>query len=984
MRLSQTQLFKISLCGLALTSAFAFGGCSRGGTGGGKAGGSASTAAGVTAGVDMGAIAYDMLHHGYEQKGDLARLGALEARRDDFVGAVNRILPSDVSSNLFPTLMTLLPIVDQGYVEGAAKDADAIILDLLQDKQTLASLTKLLNTPGAKKRAGADHGRNQLISRLLAYPDMEDLTRSTLKLLRANDGMDDAGVANGERNLIREVQGAVARVMRDYQPSAAGSSSGTQAGQVAASLNTVSEALLSPQPMAAFPNLGAPAWAVHFDKYGNPAVKVIAGRLPVPFVDADGDLTADVNVNHEPIDAMGNPIRIAPFGSDGTRDSYGRALAGGGSLYYDYYDAKRTLLSEVLLLVGELVKRDAAGKTIRVIDKLVTRYTHDNGTSDPSDDWDSLTPDSPFNDLAYAQFELIKHTPLPQLLKGIAQIVKSDPAKFGVMVDKLMVALSKARQAAAAAQTTSGSANGLLNDLLPLLEDTLQHRGRSSSAMRALLQAFNTEQRRLKTLPVTFARMMKYHDYRNRIPADATHKSAMQRILEMMEGANQCNAPGMGNMADFYLNAMAGNQRILGININISTIHLLLDVSFIRSLLCSNIKADDVRALKDFNDSGALDAMKPIAKVFSDRGETPLLKNIMLGLGRHYDAVMRPTEPTVVAIMESGSLETLFEVIDDMTTQRVPGSNEVVADVLADTLEAVISTATPRYDRKGQPHASLAKLMMAPLDQLSAQAQAAGVQPELDSLTGDLADVLLATYTDATGKEHWKWEGLKDSLGEVLEGLSDAIPSDPTARARWAAEEQIATERLLTGRDLMLVIDVLSAVSSSPEKATINKAIANIFTPQANAQFDVFGGVLVLIAESIECDSTTVNAASQIDEAALADVLHFFGRQLDPDAKRVEGVIDLIRQIIRADDGLLLLRLARNALDKGPNGIDASPVEVLSDVFADISASAPASSGATTTGDLEDSLQSAHDFIVDDKEGLPSFIRRIKARSTRR
>ena len=613
----------------------------------------------------------------------------------------------------------------------------------------------------------------------------------------------------------------------------------------------------------------------------------------------------------------------------------------------------------------------------------MTRYTHDNGTADPSDDWQTLTPDSPFNDLAYAQFELVKHTPLPQLLKGIAQVVKSDPAKFGEMVDKLMVALSRARQAAAASQAASGSATGLVNDLLPLLEDTLQHRGNSSSAMRALLQAFNTEQRRLKTLPVTFARMMKYHDYRNRIPADATHKSAMQRILEMMEGANQCNAPGMGNMADFYLNAMAGNQRILGININISTIHLLLDVSFIRSLLCSNIKADDVRALKDFNDSGALDAMKPIAKVFSDRGETPLLKNIMLGLGRHYDAVMRPTEPTVVAIMESGSLETLFEVIDDMTTQRVPGSNEVVADVLADTLEAVISTATPRYDRKGQRHDSLAKLMMAPLDQLSARAQAAGVQPELDSLTGDLADVLLATYTDAAGKEHWKWEGLKDSLGEVLEGLSDAIPTDATARARWAAEEQISTERLLTGRDLMLVIDVLSAVSNSPEKATINKAIANIFTPQASAQFDVFGGVLVLIAESIECDSTTVNAASQIDEAALADVLHFFGRQLDPDAKRVEGVIELVRQIIRADDGLLLLRLARNALDKGPQGVDASPVEVLSDVFAEIDASAPASAGTTTTAELRDSLNSAHDFINDQAEGLPSFIKRIKARSTR-
>lgn len=979
MRLSQTQIIKTGVCALALTSVFLFSGCNRGGTGGGKPAGSASTAAGATAGVDMGAIAYDMLHHKYETGGEIAKLGALEARRDDFVNAVNRILPSDVSNNLFPTLMSLLPLVDHGFVEGAASDVDSIILELMNDQQTLDSLAKLLNTPGARKKAGADYGRNQLVSRLLAYPDMEELTRSSLRLLRNNDGMDDTGTPNGERNLLGELQGAVARGLRNYQPSA----NGTQASAVANSLNTVADALLAEQPMNAFPNLGAAAWAVRVDTYGNPAVQPLAnGTLPVPFVDNDGDKVADVNVDHEPIDAAGTPIRIAPFGVDGSRDSFGRALAGGGGLYYSYFDAKRTLLSEVLLLTGELMKRDVAGQTVKVLDALATRYKHDNGTVDPRDDWETLGPDSPFVDLAYAQFELVKHTPLPQLLKGIAQIVKNDPAKFGEMVDKLVVSISKARQAASATQT-AGSAAGLVSDLLPLLEDALQHRGQSTSAIRALLQAFNTEQRRLKTLPVTFARMMKFSDYRNRVPADANNKSAMQQILEMMEEANKCNAPGLGNMAEFYLNAMAGNQRILGININIGTIHLMLDIGFLRNLLCSGIKASDVRALKDFNDSGALDAMKPIAKVFADRGETALLKDIMLGLGRHYNAVMRPTEPTVVAIMESGSLEILFEVIDEMTQQRVPGSNEVVADVLADTLEAVISTATPRYDRKGQRHDSLAKMMMVPLDDLGAKAKTAGVEAELESITGSLADVLLATYTDAQGQDHWKWEGLKSSLGDVLEAVADSIPADPTDRARWAAEEQIAIEKLLTGRDVVLGLDILTAISNSPDKATINKAIVNLFTPQQNAQFDAFGGILVLLAEGLGHDAAAVSAVSQIDEAALADVLHFAGRLLDPAANRVDGVIELIRQFIRADDGLLILRLARNALDKGATGTDPSAVEVLSSVFEDIGDAGPAASGTTSSAELRDSLQAATDFINDTAEGLPHFIARIKARSNK-
>ena len=207
MRFSQTQFLKTGVCALALTSVFLFAGCNRGGTGGGKSGAQASTAAGATAGVDMGAIAYDMLHHKYEANGEIAKMSALEGRRDDFVSAVNRILPSDVSNNLFPTLMSLLPLVDNGYVEGAADDVDSIILELMNDQQTLDSLAKLLNTPGSKKKAGADHSRNQLISRLLAYPDMEELTRSSLRLLRSNDGMDDQGNPNGERNLLRGAPG---------------------------------------------------------------------------------------------------------------------------------------------------------------------------------------------------------------------------------------------------------------------------------------------------------------------------------------------------------------------------------------------------------------------------------------------------------------------------------------------------------------------------------------------------------------------------------------------------------------------------------------------------------------------------------------------------------------------------------------------------------------------------------------------------------
>ncbi|MCO5165028.1 MAG: hypothetical protein M9894_01505 [Planctomycetes bacterium] len=959
---------------LCLTQVFWVAGC-RQQTGGGS-GGSGRVAAGASAGVNMGQILYEVLHHAYETKGETAKAQALEGRQSDFVSAINRIIPNDVSSNLFPTLSTLLPIVDDGTVERAARDVDAIIVDLLGDPTTLDALVKVLDASNGGGSSHGDRSRNQLISRLLAYPELETVARSIFELVRDNDGVDERGLPNGEKNLLREIQGLLSRQLLGFQP-APGTGNG-----LAQTLEKLSEALLSDQPLAAFPDLGAPAWAVRLDVHGNPKVAAdpATGRLPAPFVDQDGDGAADVDAQGRPVDAQGAPISIPAFGSAGTRDSHGRALAPGGAPYYVYFDAKRTLVSELLLLTGELLQKDAAADIVAVLDTCADRVLHDNGTADPTDDYETLSPDTPLLDLTHAQFELIKRTSMSDLLRGLGAVVKQDRARFSDMVDNLVVAVKKASAAASGVQAQPGASQALLDDLLPLVEDALRPRGRSISAVRALLQAFNTEQRRLQNLPAAFARMMKYHDYRSRTLADANRKSIMQRVVEMMERANTCNvlAGSPSNMADFYLAAMAGNARVLGINISIGTINNLVDISFIRSILCSSIRDDDVRALKDFNDTGALDAMKPICKVFDDRGEITLLKNIMLGLGRHYERAMRPTEPTAVAVLESGAVEKLFLCIDSMTQVRVPGSNEVVADVLADTLAQVVDSSQPIYDRRNRPHRTLIHLLSKPMDDLKARCQARGSKPRLDALMAAAEDVLLQTYVDARGVERWKWGALNHSLGQLVETLGDMIPQAAGARATWAYDQQRSMEQLLTGRDAVTVLDVAKTVGASPQKAAINRAIANLFTPSPTAAQDAFGGVVALLGDVLQ--KRPGHGGQAVDRQALATVMHFFGRQLDPAVDRANGIIELIRKLLLADDGMLVLRLARNAFDMGPNGTDESAVAVLQSVFEDINAAGGPGGGPMTVADLRTMLEQTHDFLNDQVDGLPRFIARIKSR----
>ena len=66
-------------------------------------------------------------------------------------------------------------------------------------------------------------------------------------------------------------------------------------------------------------------------------------------------------------------------------------------------------------------------------------------------------------------------------------------------------------------------------------------------------------------------------------------------------------------------------------------------------------------------------------------------------------------------------------------------------------------------------------------------------------------------------------------------------------------------------------------------------------------------------------------------------------------------------------------------------GTAESPLETLQSVFDDIDAANGGSTGGPTTAtDLEDSLLSMHDFIVDPVEGLPVYIERIKRRTAYR
>jgi hypothetical protein len=96
---------------------------------------------------------------------------------------------------------------------------------------------------------------------------------------------------------------------------------------------------------------GNPSYVVSRDPRGYASVPLVKGAVPPPFVDADGDGLPDVDALGRFVTSNGSTPPSPFFSTDGTngpRDTFGRALQGdGGPLVYDYVGVHDTFVAAV-------------------------------------------------------------------------------------------------------------------------------------------------------------------------------------------------------------------------------------------------------------------------------------------------------------------------------------------------------------------------------------------------------------------------------------------------------------------------------------------------------------------------------------------------------------------------------------------------------------------------------------------------------------
>jgi hypothetical protein len=924
---------------LALTS-----GCRQLGSGYSGNGASSTAVAASTSGPDIGQILYNMLLTNVQKSGTPAEVAALQADQTEFVTAVDEILPSSVSNNLLPTLEKLLPLVSNGTIPNGMADIQTVMQDMLANPNVIAAIADLQQNASVSLPIDANYAL-LLLSRALSNSNFSQLATATNDLLTTDPQVLTIG------------QSLLSQTLEGLTPSSFTSSP--------VNLQGLASALLSPVDVSGLGNLGAPAYAVQLDVNGNPAVAInpATNQVYAPFVD-NGSGVASVNTSGQPIDVNGNVVSIAPIGSTGSRDSYGRALAPDGNPLFVYFDAKHTLLAVILILAGNLVAQNVPQDLLAVINAISTpvQNTGASGT------YTGFSSSSPVVEIMDSGVELLRRTPVPQLLQGLALMVQQNPTQFQTTVTDLVVGINLAEKSGFSSAGTSQ----MFNQLLPLLSQAAAQTGNGTSALRALLGSFNTAQAQLQNLPAGFALMMQYNNYGTKTLTGPGLPSEMSQLLNIMNDSNQCSPIILGNLADLYINTMAGNgPSILGFSLSISTMNSLLGIGPLRSLLCSGLNASDVGVLQDFVDTGSLAAFTPIAKAFSDQGETQLLVNIMLALQANYATAMAPNEPAIIKLLNSGAVDQLFDAINQMSTITVPSNNETLINVLADVLtDLLITQSTPIVDSQGRSFTTLAQYAMQPFSDLSTAATAANCQSTLTSMMSAAEGLLLSTYTDASGNQQMVYGGLVSTLGQTLTYVSQQLPTTTATLDTWCTNEETTIANLFSSQAFYEISEILNLVNTSPDASTFTAAIAGIFIPNTDPTQDCSGALLQLAAAFIQAKPGPVTPAQSADD--LATIMNFVGEEIDPAAGKLNDLMTMLMQIMAVDNGQLVLNLVLNAINEGPNGTQTPPILALVSVYNDYAAAAAQSATAQGgTQGITNFLNEALAFMQNQQTGLP-------------
>ncbi|MDF1663458.1 MAG: hypothetical protein P1V97_16930 [Planctomycetota bacterium] len=901
-----------------------------------------------------------------------AGLSVLDSRRDEFIDAINTILNDQTLPGVESTLDVFFKLIDDDSIPTLTNEMRSLILQLINEpgRPTIKALRDMLS--GRSNIPTGDVV--SLLGRLVNYPDSERLWESIGSLIAAYDGVDSNGVKNNEPPLVTDLLDILSRGLKNTPANPAPSTSLNLA------LNDFVDELLTEAQGTANAKFGQAEWGARLDDRGAPVVQFDAqGKMLSPFVDGNSDGLADLNPNGRFINNNGQEIDMPPFGQPLSLgyDAMGRASTSQGQNVYEFFDTKKTLLALFMSITGRLLKEN---RHKDIVDLLNVSLGPKSG--------DQFNRNNKLGRLSYGLVELVKTDQAPQFLRAMSELLNKNPAQS----EELFLALARANENLKNAPSNGGGFNlaeqrsqDLVLGLLPGIDEVFESNGNSSSTARILIDTLASLDTQAPNWPAQFAPLFKYKTVvresspdgdRNDIDEAAStlvdrnaglttnNRSAVHQLLDLLKRADGCNFFGQ-TLAVFIVDTMAGlSPSTVG-----TLVSLINAVPGLANLFCSGI-SQDLISLDFLAKSGALDALLPIAKVFKDRNQTPLLVSLLLVIQKDYSTLLRPSEEALSSVLESGAVEELTGTLGIAKSSNDPVSGINIADILADSIANLVDDDQTVLDQQGNPVPSLAHLILNPAIDLAKDLDAAQKGSTLTDVTDSLFNAFLKRTT-INGQEKLENQSLIPFLARSIAIVANRIPADAAVRRQDLGQFQSDLLDTLSSKDFCKTIEIVTVVVGSTQAQGIVDSIANLLTPNNNPNDDIFGAVLKLLSIVLQ---------QPFDLNGTQPIAVFLGDVLDPNRALIPAALRTLEGFILLDKSGSILKVLRAALNPPPNGGEA-PILTILDIFEELNQARGGNSfGTMTEQEIVDTLQSTADFMGDNQRGLLLFYRAIKGR----
>ena len=953
----------------------------------------------------------------------LEYVSQLEPHHADFVRSVNFAIAEDIRNDL-PDLLgnTIQPVVANGTLPGLVDRVGAALQLLVDDevdpeRTTLASMVSLATSPTLVESAMVTN----LAAGVFASSRLPEVLHATRLLMEENDGVD---------LVINDVLGLVTH--GEAPPASA--CTGLVLDDVQGTLLRTDGFVDDPQYA-----LGEPAWMVRPDVHGNPRVLVEAatGKLPTPFVDLDGNGAADIGASGRQIDAAGNLIDLPFLRASSSPDAQGRALNASGGLLYDYYDVKRTALSFTMQMGADFLGADVHHKIPAIADAVLgAPLVCNDGTTTCRA---YSTTNHPLADLSHLGLELLRFPKTSKLMDVLHQLFVGDPDKAEdllvaggdviaalqsstvtltdtAMYDALIGIVPLIRQVFTTSNTTGKSTPRLLVDLIASM----------SPAEKALIEQSVGWMLEYKSLasrpnPTPSGPLVDYRRNRFYVNTSGTwvdNRSGLEQAIELLSYADcgfigcsrgslstSCVAatalngafgnPDDGTVSEWLLGAMSSKSPA-----TVSTLITVIDwlngfsIPFVcngagcalEALGCSSARADDaaahIAALRSLANSGGLDWLLPIARVFDDQHQMAALVDIFVYVaddlwksGEHdrkvdnANSFVRRLEPPILSSAKAGAVVKMFTALDVLHGIQVAGTTDRASHLLVDMIDHAIKLRTVNARRGPVAGSDIASELLKVTRTISARVDAANVEGSLSSLVGFATQYLTTTTTLPGGRRVLAHPNMRMQIAVGLEAFADLSALPAADQACYIDHFQRTSEAFLTGRNFATLVRLAKHVIGSPNAAVVEDWLVSLLRANPAApQLEAYGPILQLTAAA-----GSAEVASK-DLAAIASWLQGVAKDNQSTAMTTLIALD---DMVQSDTNGAMVQILRNLVGPGPAAGGAAPVSVFADTFGEVASVDTGSSCAMrqiiTVPVLEHVVISLSEFLLDDVNGITSI-----------